>query len=172
MATALCCMLACAREHVCRRRCWWITLPSSARVTPITRPAARLPPALQALGRGHKVCPYYPARKWAEVRQQTGNTSTAPAIRYACWLPSQLQPQECFAPTCRCSAPLPSSMSFSEGFALRCSVLPLQEAEVIFAPYSYLLDPVIRRAMSVGALAGCGLAGCRLPGGMSGRAVL
>ena len=27
----------------------------------------------------------------------------------------------------------------------------LQEAEVIFAPYSYLLDPVIRRAMAVGA---------------------
>ncbi len=26
----------------------------------------------------------------------------------------------------------------------------LQEAEVIFAPYSYLIDPVIRRAMSVG----------------------
>lgn len=29
-------------------------------------PLASLP-ALQALGRGHKVCPYYTARKWAEV---------------------------------------------------------------------------------------------------------
>jgi hypothetical protein len=27
---------------------------------------------------------------------------------------------------------------------------PPQEAEVIFAPYSYLIDPVIRRAMTVG----------------------
>lgn len=36
---------------------------------------------------------------------------------------------------------------------------PGQEAEVIFAPYSYLIDPVIRRAMTVGA---CGSSAARM----------
>ena len=43
-------------------RCWTAAAAQTACLLLATLPA------LQALGRGHKVCPYYTARKWAEVR--------------------------------------------------------------------------------------------------------
>lgn len=85
---------------------------------------------------------------------------------YACWLPRQLQHPGWFASTCRCSVPLPRCRVSTP---VHYRALLLQEAEVIFAPYSYLLDPVIRRAMSVGALAGCTLAAGRLVACLVGR---
>ena len=54
-------------------------------------------------------------------------------------------------------APMPASSQLRDALVSSCAPTPparrppSQEAEVIFCPYSYLIDPVIRRAMAVGA---------------------
>lgn len=96
---------------------------------------------LRSWAKGHRACPYFLASKWSKAR-----------IMLCVW-------RDCLGAQGRAREwDHPCSPATGGACPVRTPFLPsvfgtrnTQEADLIFGPYSYLVDPVIRRALDISA---------------------